>query len=323
MSFPFLTDARSRHQLLVTSALALALVAMPVGMSTYGPFLDGKAALAKNDNGNNGNGGGHGNAGGNGHGNAGGNGRGVGQGLDGEDDLFQRGRGQGAGAGGPHDLDEFLDGVRSGKAFGLEHRDARIAAAQERYQEALGKHGHASPDDEIVAYDFSSEETATLIEHGWRGRTAGEDGFRNHGERTRTMVELSKQLGYGARVGAMQANFGTPHENDAAIADLQAQLAAATDPVEIERLEAELAAATDRKPGNGPDDAWATVDLDVNGDHVVDRRDLEALANPGDGEEEQVAEDDPPAEEDQVAGEEPPADEQLPAEEEQLADATP
>ena len=81
-----------------------------------------------------------------------------------------------------------------------------------------------------------------------------------------------------ARVGAHQANFGTPFENG--IADLQAQLAAAKaagNQAEVERLEHELAQAIENaKPGKGPDD-WATADLDVNDDGVVDKRDLDAL----------------------------------------------
>jgi hypothetical protein len=93
------------------------------------------------------------------------------------------------------------------------------------------------------------------------------------------MVELSKRLGYGARVGALQANFGTPQENN--IAALQDQLAdakAAGNQAEVERLEAELAEAIENaKPGKGPDDSWATADLDVNDDGVVDKGDLDAL----------------------------------------------
>jgi hypothetical protein len=40
----------------------------------------------------------------------------------------------------------------------------------------------------------------------------------------------------------------------------------------------ELAQAIENaKPGKGPDDFWATTDLDVNDDGVVDKRDLDAL----------------------------------------------
>jgi hypothetical protein len=118
-------------------------------------------------------------------------------------------------------------------------------------------------------------------EHGQaaNAKPGGDAGFKNHGERTKTMVELAKRLGYGARVGAMQAKFGTPFENG--IAELQAQLAEARargDQAEVDRLEAELADAIARaKPGKGPNDTWATADLDVNDDGVVDRRDLDAL----------------------------------------------
>lgn len=278
-------------RVLLTSAVALALIALPVGMSADGPSLDGQTALAKGPEGK-------GNAGGNGNGKGRGKGgRGVGHGLDDEDYLHRRGREQGqVGAGKAHDLNEFLDGVRSGRAFGLGRQDERVAAAKERYREALGKRDHASgPGEETtVAYGFSSEETTTLIERGWKGPTAASDGFRNHGERVRTMVELSKQLGLGARVGAMQANFGTPYENG--IAELQADLAAAEeagDEAEVERLRSELATAIEEaKPGVGPDDSWATADLDVNDDQVVDRRDLEAAVSANDGDA-QLAEETP------------------------------
>ena len=129
------------------------------------------------------------------------------------------------------------------------------------------------------------------------------------------MVELAKQLGYGARVGAMQANFGTPFENG--ITDLQAELEATEtelaearaaleaeeDPArtaeletEIQELEHEIEdlegrldqAIADAKPGKGPNDSWATADLDVNDDGVVDPADLEALET-ADGEGETTA----------------------------------
>jgi hypothetical protein len=178
--------------------------------------------------------------------------------------------------------------VRGGKAFGHERRDEHVEQAKERYQAAVGKaRGPQNRDsNHEVAHRFSPKETKELIERGWRARTI-DAGYRNHGERVRTMVELAKRLGYGARVGAMQANFGTPYENG--IADLQAELseareAAAANPDDaaaqqrVERLNAELAAAiAAAKPGKGPDDSWATADLDVNDDGVVNAQDLADL----------------------------------------------
>jgi len=278
------------ERLLLTSALALVLISLPATMSTKGSVLDWQTALAKSDNANGGNAGGNGK----GHGRGG---RGGGHSLDDDGYLVHRGQrhGQAGTAGGPHDVHEFLDGVRSGKAFGLERHDERITAARGRYQEALGRRGRGSgpgEDTGAVAYGFSFAETTALIERGWKGPKAVSDGFGNHGERTRTMVDLAKQLGYGARVGALQANFGTPFENG--IAELQAELAAAEeagDEAGAERLRGELATAIEQaKPGTGPDDSWATADLDVNDDQVVDRRDLEVLAQGGGDQAEQLAE---------------------------------
>jgi hypothetical protein len=287
----FRSGARSRVRLepLLAGAVALALCALPLRMSAEGPNLHWQAALARggSDGGGQG-GGGPGGGGGGGPGGHGGGGHGEhgrdkasgAYGRQGADRPGPDGRGHAGAAHGYHDVNEFLDTVRSGRAFGLERRDERVAAAQERYEAALGraargKHaGHDRSADEHgrVALTFSPEETRVLIERGWKGPSARSDGFRNHGERVRTMVELAKQLGYGARVGA-------PYENG--IAELEAQLAAAEeagDQAEVERLEAELAEAIENaKPGAAPDDSWATADLDVNDDGAVDRSDLEAL----------------------------------------------
>jgi hypothetical protein len=281
------TCSRSRSGSIVTRILlagsaALTLIAVPAGLS----LDDGKlglawqAALAKND------GGGQGNGGGNGGGRGGDHGSGQAHG---------RGHGQGGGVGADtktyDSVDELMGKVGNGHAFGRGGHDARMDEAKGRYRDALEPPGRTrtqvpagftkqhGPDlDRGVAYGLARDETQALIERGWKGPKT-QDGFKNHGQRTRTMVKIAKQLGYSARVGAMQANFGTPYENG--IADLQDQLAearAAGNQAEVERLEAELdAAIAAAKPGNGPDDSWATADLDVNDDGTVDARDLEAL----------------------------------------------
>ena len=176
--------------------------------------------------------------------------------------------GHGKGQGGEHDR-----GGGAGKADGVGHgyghggANSPDTATYGSFGEFMGKvrgrdgQGPKTRDERMEA----------------KGRSDG--GFKNHCERTRTMVELAKRLGYGAHVGAHQANFGTPFENG--IADLQAQLAQAKtagNQAEVERLENELAQAIENaKPGKGPDDSWATADLDVNDDGVVDKRDLDAL----------------------------------------------
>ena len=169
------------------------------------------------------------------------------------------GGGHGNGQGGEHGR-----GGGHGKGNGLGH--------------GYGRGGANSPD--TATYGSFGEFMGKVRGRDGQGPKTRSDGdFKNHGERTRTMVELAKRLGYGARVGAHQANFGTPFENG--IADLQAQLAAAKtagNQAEVERLEHELAQAIENaKPGKGPDDSWATADLDVNDDGVVDKRDLDAL----------------------------------------------
>ena len=282
------------RRMLLAGGAALTLIAMPAGFSIDDGQLGlaWQAALAKNDGGGQGNGGGHGggNGGGNGGGQGGGHGQGAGQ-------AHGRGHGSGQGGGvGPDtktydSMDEFRGEVGNGHAFGRGRHDARTDEAKGRYRDALESSGpkrtqvpagftkrHGPGLDRGAAYGLAPDETQALIERGWKGPKT-QAGFKNHGQRTRTMVELAKRLGYSPRVGAMQANFGTPYENG--IADLQQQLAdarAAGNQAEVARLEAKLdAAIAAAKPGKGPDDSWATTDLDVNNDRTVDARDLEAL----------------------------------------------
>ncbi|HSA83022.1 MAG TPA: hypothetical protein VLE23_19550 [Geminicoccaceae bacterium] len=274
-------------RLLLAGSAALTLIATPAGLTVDHSQLGfaWQTALAKDDGGGPGNGGGQGGSNGGGHGGD----HGLGK---------AHGRGHGSGHGGPgpdtatfDSVDQFRDAVRNGKAFGHGRHDARMDEAKSRYRDALEPPGrtrtqvpasftrqHGSDLDRRQAYGLAPHETQALIERGWKGPKT-HDGFKNHGQRTRTMVELAKRLGYSPRVGALQANFGTPYENG--IADLQDRLAearAAGDEAEVERLEAELEAAiAAAKPAKGPDDSWATADLDVNDDGTVDARDLDAL----------------------------------------------
>jgi hypothetical protein len=255
-------------------AVAAVLVSIPV---TIGSDLTGptwKTALAEKG----------GKGGGNQGGNQGTGGRGHAYGHD------KNGGGHGHGNAEYDSFGAWLDGVHTGMAYGHDRRDEHVEKAKERYQEAVSKdRGPRTGDidkNREVAHSFSPQKTKDLIERGWRARTI-DAGYRNHGQRVRTMVELAKRLGYGARVGAMQAQFGTPFENG--IAELQAELAKAREAAaadlddaaaqeRVAELNAELAKAiAAAKPGKGPDDSWTTADLDVNDDGVVDPNDLAAL----------------------------------------------
>ena len=183
-----------------------------------------------------------------------------------------------------------------GRAFGLERRD-RLEQARARYAHVLEhRRGQGSSGAGAVglerrpgplAHRLSPQETRHLMERGWRPRREPGPGFRNHGERVRTMVELSKRLGHGAQVGALQASFGTPQETGipalaAELAMARAELDANPEDPEaaawVDQLEMELAVAIDRaRPGSDADRSWASANLDVNDDGVVDGRDLAAL----------------------------------------------
>jgi hypothetical protein len=286
---------------LLTGGVALALVVLPVTLAPGGGSLDLQTAEARGGSG----GGGGGGAGGSG---GGGGGPGGGHGFGGADrgpgGSGFAGGGRGPGGEGPPGLSQhgsFGEFVQSMRGGGGGERGADFAGARERSGHAVDKPRGGGRPDQVTrpatfrgpdhpgpaAYRFAPRETRHLIETGWQPRRKSDDGFRNHGERVRTMVELARRLGHGAHVGALQANFGTPYENG--IAALQGELDHAreqlrSDPhnpelrAEVRRLETELQAAiAAAKPGWGPDDGWATVDLDVNGDGVVDARDLEAL----------------------------------------------
>jgi hypothetical protein len=216
---PFPTRVRL-DRVLTTSALALVLTTLPIDIDAGAPALHWQAAFAKSDGGGGGGGAGGGGGGQGGGGGLGGDhGKGPGErgGPDGvpgsRGHAYGRDAAQGGAGGGPgyHDLDEFLDSVRNGKALGLERRDERLEQAQGRYAAALGKADRARPDDGAVgavAHRFSAEETEALMARGWKGPAGRDAGFRNHGERVSTMVELSKRLGYGARAAAGEWHRG-------------------------------------------------------------------------------------------------------------------
>jgi hypothetical protein len=281
----------SLNRFLLAGSAVLGLLTVPafVNLDAAHLGLAWHTALAMGmgggGHGGGGNGGGHG--GGPGGGGQGGMGGGYGGGGDGGGAGYGPSGGNGPDTATYGSMGEFMGAVRN--AFGFDHQDGQMAGARSRYQDALGGpagnsgqaragFGDGGPDPDHAAYRFDAAETKALIDRGWRD-PATHDNFKNQAERTRTMVELAKQLGYGARVGALQADFGTPYENG--IADLEARLSgarAAGNRAEVERLQGKLdAAIAAAKPGAGPDESWATADLDANHDGRVDAHDLQAL----------------------------------------------
>lgn len=293
---------RTTRLLAVSVTLGLAIAASPLPDLPGGYFADDGAAWARGG----GNGGGNGGAGGNGGGGNGG-GNGAGSGDRGGDTAA--GRGGGWGRGGDDSAPRGGGWGRGGgvavSTAGDDGRRGRgKSEARERYAASLERGGRRG--GEGGADDFGRREarldptlSATLVANGWQGRASLEGtGFRNHGERVSTMVELARTLGYGAHVGALQANFGGPYgepageQDDTAREALNDELGALRDELaaledqdgptaqamaeRIEAIEAELA-ALDATAGTEPewDGDWRTANLDVNGDGVVDRTDLE------------------------------------------------
>ena len=170
---------------------------------------------------------------------------------------------------------------------GSKAKDWAKNKAQKRYAKALGlgvDGAGVKPGKSI--HTFSNQQVKGLLGKNWKAAKFAGPG--NHGQRVSTMVKLAKALGFGAWVGAMQANFGTMQE--LGIDDLQAAVDAATTALEAAGPAEKAAAAqaladaqaaldqaiADAKPGLGPKKDWATVNLDVDGDGVVDTKDLEA-----------------------------------------------
>ena len=72
-----------------------------------------------------------------------------------------------------------------------------------------------------ISKRISKEETASLINSGWVNDNVYSKDFVNHGKRVSTYVQIAKDQGLPAYVGALQANFGNPYETG--IVDLQNQ----------------------------------------------------------------------------------------------------
>jgi hypothetical protein len=296
---------RRRSRWLLACAIALAVAFTPAV-----DLVDD--AWAKGGNGNGGSNGGGGNSGGNGGGgNSGNSGGGNGAGRGGEGGGFAGGHGRGGvekaersqERGGPSaDVGTMIGSLRDAFNPGAAKREAR-----ERYAAAAGWSGQSSSTGRGRGFGRPSHEvdnatTASLVALGWEAPEAVADtGFRNHGHRVSSMVEIAKALGYGAHVGALQANFGTAaapttedgdavtHERlSAEIGQLEAALAAVEDPEGEEAaamrerlgdLESELAGLDAETPEWNGD--WRTANLDITGDGVVDLADLDAARQLG------------------------------------------
>ena len=221
--------------------------------------------------------------------------------------------GKGGGNGKGHDKGNDTSSIKSGgkdsgkSANAKGNKGGSKNKTQKRYAKALGlgvDGAGVKPGKSI--HTFSHKEVMGLLGHKWKTAHFDDLNFYNHGQRVSTMVKLAKLLGYGAWVGAMQANFGTMQE--LGIADLQdavtdaqsdldavVEALAAGDPTvtqadllaatqALEDAQADLLAvdqiAADAKPGLGPKGEWATVDLDYNDDDVVDTKDIDDFLNP-------------------------------------------
>lgn len=165
-------------------------------------------------------------------------------------------------------------GDRGNRGQGQERRHARAddATLQYRSQPDHADNGRHRGHDRAARDETDRRATAPRGIIPPRRPLPDDEGFRNHGDRVSTFVALAKAQGLNPGIGAMQANFGTPFENDLVVFDPDSGTYVTTADAE------EIAAV---KPGNGPKSGWETesgLDVDLDGD--VDRDDLElALAN--------------------------------------------
>ncbi len=129
------------------------------------------------------------------------------------------------------------------------------------------------------------DDTDVAVSGPGRARPLDDGTFRNHGARVSTSVALSEELGYGARVGAMQGNFGTPQETGirAPGGSDRGSRGGPDHRSARHRRPGGRAGRTDRggearhRPDRG---AGRSTNLDVDGDGVVDEHDL-SLARQG------------------------------------------
>ncbi|MCH9051895.1 MAG: hypothetical protein IIA72_12550 [Proteobacteria bacterium] len=260
--------------------LAIALIAAPLDFTPPDWQLSKSAAQAKGGGGGGGGGGKGGSDNGRGH-------------DKGNDTSSAKPGGKGAGK----------DNGKSANAKDNKGLSKAKNETQKRYAKALGlgvDGAGVKPGKSV--HTFSHKQVKGLLGHKWKTAHFVDLNFDNHGERVSTMVAIAKALGYGAWVGAMQANFGTLQELQAAVDDAQSDVddantaltlaLAGNNPAAIgaarqalEDAEADLLAAqqtqADPKPGLGPKGEWATLSLDADKSGFVDKNDLdEALKEP-------------------------------------------
>jgi hypothetical protein len=157
---------------------------------------------------------------------------------------------RGEGLGGRGETGGGVASVARGDGSGGRGGEETLATARDRYNRALGataqitakaKAGSGKQFDTAKAvFVFSEGETETLIRAGWAAPQArAPRAVADHGQKVRTYIAIAIALGYSPYVGATKANFG------------------------------------DAVSRTAPGGAWRDVNFDLNGDGIVDERDVE------------------------------------------------